>query len=220
MDIIQQFVQQRSTMVALIGGAVLGLLLGLAIGWWWWPAEWTNSTPGNLRSDFQSDYVLWVAERYATTGDLEEVRSKLGAEYWKEGQLTETLERLAQEQGGEEATRLRALAQALEETPPAAPTVSFWERLRPVAMVCGVGLLVVAFVGGAFLLVNRSRKPRVVSGGFDVFKQGLEDVPGIPHHRDVDRDADRDAPGKPVGDSPEVMQEKLPQVVYLLSSFP
>ncbi len=182
MDTIQQFVQQRNTLVALIGGAVLGLLLGLAIGWWWWPVEWTNSTPGNLRSDFQSDYVLWVAERYATTGDLEEVRSKLGAEYWKEGQLAETLERLAQEQGGEEATRLRALAHALEETPSAAPTVSLWERLRPVAMVCGVGLLVVAFVGGAFLLVNRSRRSRAVS---EEAGRGIGIAEGLPPSEQV-----------------------------------
>lgn len=163
MDTIQQFVQQRGTLVTLIGGIVLGLILGLVIGWWLWPVQWINSTPGNLRSDFQSGYVLWVAERYETTRDLEEARSRLGVEYWKEGQLAETLEQLAQEQGEQEADRLRTLAQALEEAAPTAPAVSFWERLRPVAMVCGVALLVVAFVGGAYLLLSRSRKPRVVS---------------------------------------------------------
>jgi len=163
MGTILQFVQQRKTSVALIGGAVLGLLLGLAIGWWWWPVEWTNSTPGNLRSDFQSDYILWVVEHYATTGDLEWARSKLGVEYWKEGQLAETLERLAQERGGQEAVRLRALAQALEAPPEAAPAasaVSFWARLRPVVMVCGVAILAVALVGGVLLFVSRLRRPR------------------------------------------------------------
>ncbi len=162
MDTIQQFVQQHKTLVTLIGGIVLGLILGLVIGWGLWPVQWTNSAPGNLRSDFQSYYVLWVAERYETTGDLEETRSKLGVEYWKEGQLAETLERLALEQGGQEAVRLRTLAQALEEPAPAAPTVSFWEKLRPAAMVCGVALLVVTFVGGVYLLVSRSRKSRAM----------------------------------------------------------
>ncbi len=162
MDTIQQFVQQHKTLVALIGGIVLGLILGLVIGWGLWPVQWTSSTPGNLRSDFQSHYVLWVAERYETTSDLEEARSKLGVEYWKEDQLTETLERLAQEQGGQEAIRLQTLAQALEEPAPAAPTMSFWETLRPVAMVCGVALLVVTFVGGVYLLVNRSRRSRAM----------------------------------------------------------
>ena len=162
MDTVQQFVQQHKTLVALIGGIVLGLILGLVIGWGLWPVQWTNSTPSNLRSDFQSYYVLWVAERYEATGDLEEARSKLGVEYWKEGQLAETLERLAQEQGGQEAVRLRTLAQTLEEPAPAAPTVSFWEKLRPAAMVCGVALLVVTFVGGVYLLVSRSRKSRAM----------------------------------------------------------
>jgi len=162
MNAILQFIQKREILVALIGGVVLGLLLGLAIGWWWWPVQWTNSMPGNLRSDFQSGYVLWVADQYHATNDLEEACSRLGVEYWKEGQLAETLEQLAQEQGGEEAVRLRDLAQALEAAP-AVPAASVWERLRPAAMVCGVALLMVAFVGGVYLLVSRSRRPRAVS---------------------------------------------------------
>ena len=178
MSTIQQFVEQNKTLVAPIGGAVLGLLLGLAIGWWWWPVEWTNSTPGNLRSDFQSDYVVWVAGQYATTGDLEEASSRLGVEYWKEGQLAETLDQLAQEQSGAEANRLRALAQALdEEAASAAPEASFLDRLRPVAMVCGVALLVVAFVGGVYFLVGRSRKPRAVS---EAAERGVERAEGLP----------------------------------------
>ncbi len=165
MSTTQQFVEQNKTLVTLIGGAVLGLLLGLAIGWWWWPVEWTNSTPGNLRSDFQSDYIVWVAGQYAVTRDLEWASSKLGVEYWKEGQLAETLDQLAQEQGGAKANNLRALAQALleEEVAAVEPAVSFWDKLRPVVMVCGVALLVLAFVGGVYFLVSRSRKPGAAS---------------------------------------------------------
>ena len=75
----------RAIVTALIGGVVLGLLLGLAVSWWWWPVQWTNATPSGLRSDFQNDYILWVAEQYAATGDLEWARGKLGVEYWKAG---------------------------------------------------------------------------------------------------------------------------------------
>jgi len=157
---ILRFVQQRKTLIALVSGALLGLLLGLAIGWWWWPVEWTNSTPGNLRSDFQSDYIAWVAEQYASTGDLEWARAKLGVEYWKEGQLTDTFERLAEERSDQEAVRLRALAQALEAAPEAtteAAEPSGGAGFRSVAMVCGAALLVIAVVGGTVLILNRLR---------------------------------------------------------------
>ena len=165
MNTTQQFIQRRGTLIALAGGAVLGLLLGLAISWWWWPVEWTNLTPDSLRSDFQSDYVLQVAEQYATTGDLKWARGKLGVEYWREGQLAETLERLSQEHGGQEAVPLQNLAHALEAAPevaPAAPAVSVWEMRRPVVVVCVVVLLVAMFVGVVLLPVGRLRRPQVV----------------------------------------------------------
>jgi len=165
MNTILQIIQHR-TLVALVGGVLVGLLLGLAIGWWWWPVEWTNSTPGNLRSDFQSDYVSWVAEQYAKTGDLEWARGKLGAEYWKEGQLAETLDKLATERGGQEAEHMRALAQILGIPPagtPAAPATTGGVGLRSVAMVCGAALLVVAFVGAAVFLLSRLRGAGAVS---------------------------------------------------------
>ncbi len=173
MDTILQLVQRRETQIALIVGAALGLLLGLAVGWWWWPVEWTNSTPANLRQDFQNDYIVWVAEQYASAGDLEWARSKLGVEYWKEGQLGETLEGLAVDCGGEEAIHLRALAQVLEPVPaatlaaqeptstPAAPEQVV--GIHSVAMVCGVALLAVALVGGAVYLLSRLRRPKPVS---------------------------------------------------------
>jgi peptide/nickel transport system permease protein len=151
--------RRREFLATLIGGTVLGLLLGLAIGWWWWPVEWTSSTPSNLRSDFQNDYLLWVAEQYATTGDVEWARSKLGVEYWKEGKLAEAVEQLAQERGGLEAARLRRLAQAVAITPTA--PVSSAGRMSRLAVNVGLAVsLAAALAGGAFLLIRRSRRPR------------------------------------------------------------
>ena len=172
MDTILKLVQQRRNLVALIGGGILGLLLGLAVGWGLWPVQWTNATPSHLRSDFQSDYILWVAEQYTNTDDLEWVRTKLGVEFWEEGQLDETLEKLAVDYGGQEAVRLRALAQALgvpsAATPAATPAgpegeeTSARSGLGSVAMVCGVALLVIALVGGVVYLTSRLRRPQVV----------------------------------------------------------
>lgn len=179
------FFQQGKAMLILVGGAgaVLGLLLGLAVGWWWWPVRWENSTPANLRPDFQGDYIGWVADGYGATGDLGWARGKLGAEFWKDGQLSEALEGLAaQETDGQAAIRLLALKQSLMEEPLAessepAPVdseapepVSETEggtnllgSLRSVGAVCGVGLLVAAVVGGAVLLVIRWRGSRLPS---------------------------------------------------------
>ena len=172
MDTILELVQQRRNLVALIGGSILGLLLGLVVGWVLWPVQWTNATPSHLRSDFQSDYVLWVAEQYANTNDLEWARTRLGVEFWKEGQLDETLEKLAVDYGGEEAVRLRALAQALEPPSAALPSAtpagpegeepSARSRLGSVAMVCGVALLAIALVGGVVYLTSRLRRPRAM----------------------------------------------------------
>jgi hypothetical protein len=166
MNTILQFVQQRKTLVTLIGGGLLGLLLGLLIAWVLWPVQWTNATPGHLRSDFQSGYILWVAEQYASAGDhpddLDWARARLGVEYWKEGQLAETFGRLEEEYSGEELIRLRALAQVLESAPEATPAepqpgggTSGW------MMICGVALLVVVCVGGVVFLVSRVRARRV-----------------------------------------------------------
>jgi len=175
MNTVLQVVQQRKTLVTLAGGALLGLLLGLAIGWWWWPVEWTNSTPGNLRLDFQNDYLVWVAEQYDMNSDQAWARSRLGVEYWKEGQLAETLETLAASLDGEQASRVRKLAQDLgaESTvaPAAAePSDDVVVRLGSVAMVCGVAILVVALVGGALFLFNRWRASPAVS---DAARRGV-----------------------------------------------
>ena len=184
-----QFLDQRKTYVALVGGAVLGLLLGLLVGWGLWPVEWINSTPGNLRSDFRDDYVLWVGEVYGATGDAEWARGRLGVEFWKEGQLSETLDELALERGGETGGQLRALKDALEvpseaplptvsaATEGPEPALSFWERIRPLMMVCGVGLLVLAVVGCALFVVTRlrGRRPAPAGAAADL-GSGLADV--------------------------------------------
>jgi hypothetical protein len=165
MDTILQLIQQRKALVALIGGIIGGLLLGLAIGWWWWPVEWTNSTPANLRSDFQGEYLTWVAEQYMETGDLEKARNRLGVTLWKEGQIAQTLDALEKSLDGQEALAVRKLAQDLEATPPPteAPTAEEEGGLRPVAQVCGIGLLILALVGGAYFLFTRLRQSKVLS---------------------------------------------------------
>jgi hypothetical protein len=161
MDNILQFIRQRQVLVAAVGGVLVGLLLGLGIGWGLWPVQWTNSTPAELRSDFQESYVLLVAEDYAETGDLELARDRLGVGLWEENELAEALARVEQAQDGQQALDVRRLARDLEAEAPAPEEgeeetpADLGTRLRPVTLVCGVGLLVVALVGGGLYLYSR-----------------------------------------------------------------
>jgi hypothetical protein len=157
MDVILSLVQQRSVLVATVVGVVVGLLLGLAVGWGLWPVEWTNATPAHLRQDFQETYVLFVAEDYAATQDLEKARQRLGVGFWEDEALAQTLQEVEQAQDAQQALDVRKLARDLEAvgTAPEEEAEDLGARLRPVTLVCGIGLLVVALVGGGLYLYTR-----------------------------------------------------------------
>jgi len=158
------FVQENKVWVALAGGVVVGLLLGLAVGWWLWPINIERAAPAHLRTDFQNYYLLWVAREYQTTGDLELARDKLGVDsgLWDEEELLATLASLSAEVAGEQATNVELLREALAGTEPpedgeGAEDEGGGIRLQSIAMVCGVGLLILALIGGAILLMMRLR---------------------------------------------------------------
>ena len=164
MGVILEFIEQRKVLVAAVGGTLAGVVLGLALGWGVWPVEWTNATPAHLRSDFQQAYVLFVAEDYARTGDLERARDRLGVQYWEEDELATVLTEVEQAQDGQQALAVRRLSMDLVTAPaaPVAPGETMAARLQPVAMVCGVGLLVVALVGGGLYLYTSLSEGREV----------------------------------------------------------
>ncbi len=166
MGVNLEFVQQRKVLAAAIGAAVIGLLLGLVTGWWLWPVQWTNATPADLRSDFQSAYILLVAEEYAETGNLERARERLGPGFWDEEELARALQKVEQAHDGQQALAVRRLSRDLEAVPaaPEEQPEAVGARLRPVALVCGIGLLVVALVGGGFYLYSRLMEGREALG--------------------------------------------------------
>jgi hypothetical protein len=64
---------------SIAGAFILGLIIGLPIlGWWLWPVEWTDATPGQLAPEYQQAYVRGVSELYAFTGDAAMVQTALG----------------------------------------------------------------------------------------------------------------------------------------------
>jgi hypothetical protein len=69
----------RSTTVRLLIGLGIGLALGMIYGWVINPVEYVDTTPGSLREDYRTDYILMVAEAYQGDGDLDLARVRLAA---------------------------------------------------------------------------------------------------------------------------------------------
>ncbi|MFQ6100324.1 MAG: hypothetical protein ACE5OS_03700 [Anaerolineae bacterium] len=101
-------------------GAVVGLTLGLAIGWLW-PVQYRNTTPDVLRLDYHDDYVVMVATAYEVEGDLERACERL--ELLDPGEpaapVVELAERLVEAGGStKDINRLAHLAWALRAITP------------------------------------------------------------------------------------------------------
>ena len=111
---------QRWGMWAAIG-AVMGLALGFAAGWWLWPVQYTNTAPNVLRQDYHDDYVVMVATAYEVEGNLEQARERLKLLDPEEpaAPVIKLAERLLEVSGSaEDVTHLARLAWALGATTP------------------------------------------------------------------------------------------------------
>jgi hypothetical protein len=60
-------------------GLVIGISLGLFLGWYAWPIEFTDANPSVLVEEYKQDYVLMIAADYALTGDLDAARQKVAS---------------------------------------------------------------------------------------------------------------------------------------------
>jgi hypothetical protein len=67
----------RSGLLALVAGLLVGLAAGLIYGWVIQPARLGGSAPASLRSDFQDEYTALIASAFAATGDLPRARARL-----------------------------------------------------------------------------------------------------------------------------------------------
>lgn len=63
--------------IALLAGAVVGLLFGMLVGWGIWPVQYTDTDPVDLRPEHKDDYVVMVSAAYARDGDLEKAKARL-----------------------------------------------------------------------------------------------------------------------------------------------
>ncbi len=113
--------QTREWLIRIVGGTILGLALGFAIGWRFWPVTYTNTNPAALRRDHRADYILMTATAYAVGDDLEQARTRLEEidPETPSAPVVELAERLIEEGGSEQdITRLARLAWALGATKP------------------------------------------------------------------------------------------------------
>lgn len=151
---------------------LIGLLIGwLAIGWGVWPVTWKNTDPVDLRQTAREEYLVMVANDYATTRDANTALLRL--ETWdplsEAGREIRELATYYQAQGKPDvAQRLRALADGVplpgveaapapEEPPPPADEAILPDWARQ-ALWGVVVLLAVAGLVALALYLLRLRK--------------------------------------------------------------
>ncbi len=100
-------------------GLVIGVALGLLVGWGLWRVQYTNTAPAQLRQDYANDYVLMVAAAYQVEGSVEAARERLSS-LDPEAPARPVVEQLIANGGRPGDIRILArLAQALEAATPA-----------------------------------------------------------------------------------------------------
>ncbi len=112
----------RNLLLLGLVGLVLGVALGLLIGWVLWPVQYTNTAPAQLRQDYRNDYILMVAAAYRVEGHPDAARERLTRLDPEQPtrplvELTETL--IAQHGRPNDILMLVQLAEALGVTTPA-----------------------------------------------------------------------------------------------------
>lgn len=60
-------------------GLIIGVGLGFFIGWGLWPVQYYDTTPTQLRADYQDEYLRLVALAYHSERDLSQARARLRA---------------------------------------------------------------------------------------------------------------------------------------------
>jgi hypothetical protein len=111
----------------LLTGAVIGIALGVLIGWVITPVEYVDTSPSTLRSDFKDQYRYMIAAAYSVTGNLERARARLALLEDTDSvkALGDQAQRMLANNTAQEAVRSVAdLSQALQSGPAATTAFS------------------------------------------------------------------------------------------------
>ena len=60
-----------------LAGFIIGVALGLAIAWVYWPISYTEVEPADLSLDEKDDYIRMIAASYSLDGDLAQAMQRL-----------------------------------------------------------------------------------------------------------------------------------------------
>ncbi len=66
------------TPIFILLGLALGAGLGLAVGWVFWPTEFTDANPAVLDDGYRRDYVQLIADSYALDSNLAAAQQRIG----------------------------------------------------------------------------------------------------------------------------------------------
>ena len=67
LQVISIIIKKPAVAAAL--GVIVGLALGLLVGWGIWPVQWTDATPQALSAESQEDYMRMAIDSFRVNGD-------------------------------------------------------------------------------------------------------------------------------------------------------
>ena len=159
MAVIQDLFKRPLVLAAT--GLIVGLALGLFMGWVVWPVQFVDATPSYLRADLQEDYLRMTIDSFRVNGDV-----NLAVRRWQDmGANGPTMLTLVQAApNGIDPQVLASFSQLAAQYPPTGSVVTPgqtasnpWGKL--VLSVGGILLLTVAVIAvliyGRRLLANR-----------------------------------------------------------------
>ena len=99
----------QSNLLRLGLGIVVGLILGLTVGWWLWPVQWENSDPQYLNKQAKYEYVQAIAEAYFSTHDLTTANARLTQLAGADGNVPNLLQSALDDLGNEGGVKRSSL---------------------------------------------------------------------------------------------------------------
>ena len=102
-------------------GLAIGIGLGLAIGWVFWPTQFTDANPAVLDDGYRRDYVLLIADGYALNNNLTVAQQEIATlgEDGSQYVLSVLIDMILRQQDEQAIRRLTRLANDIGQYTPA-----------------------------------------------------------------------------------------------------